>query len=1087
MVQDLFIVGVGASAGGLEALERFFSGLTAHPNLAFVVVQHLSPDYKSHMVELLSKHTKLNVHAATDGVKVEAGNIYLLPPSKNMTIFQGKLYLVDYERGQGVNLPIDIMLNSLALDQGSNAIACILSGTGSDGTRGIRSIKEHGGMVLAQDSTAKFDGMPKSAISTQLVDFVATPEKMSEILQRYISHPKTSIKDIKANSYLKSPNDIIKVLAIIRDTVGLDFTGYKLNTLIRRIDRRMGLFEIDNLDNYVKFLQSDENERQTLSQEFLIGVTSFFRDTEAFEFLSREIIPSLITNRDSRDQIRIWVAGCSTGEEAYSLAILLQDSMEKLGSYIGVKIFATDIDQRALNYASRGQYPESVLADLPPQLVETYFVKDGETYDISRHIRSMVVFANHNLITDPPFSRLDLISCRNLLIYLKPEVQANILATFQFGLKQDGILFLGSSESLGNKSDDFAIENGTWKIYRHKGAYSPLENLKIRPQSQKHNNIITGSHHVTRQQTSNLQNNDAMLRSLVENILPPCLVVDEQMTLVHTFGDVKRYMQIQQGYDINLNVLNMVVENIKVALSTALHNTFKTSKEVIYSNVYIESDNGDPAYNLRLSTRLFWGDEKRRRLALVLFSPEMEKEKPTVPIDYTVNEGVAQRISNLEQELRYTRENLQSTIEELETSNEELQATNEELMAANEELQSTNEELESVNEELITVNSEYQAKIRELGDLNDDMNNLLKSIEIGTLFLDADLNVRKFTLSTQNYINLLEHDVGRSITHFAHQFEKFDLVDAIESVLDSLVTATYEIQIKSEQWIQLKIVPYRTFTNTINGVVLTMVDITDLKNAVDYAEVSSQTAQDILDSLSAQIAVISANGTIQRVNDAWTRFSIENGGSPEKTDVGTNYLDVCNTARGFNTEGARDVYLGLKSLIDGNRDSFDIEYPCHSPTEDRWFLLRAVNMQTGDGRIVISHINITDRVHTENELRRFRTRFEFAIESMPIAIFELDLSLRYNWIYNTGAPYPLSSMLGEHNNILISADEAERLTQLKRRCVQTKQQQQENITVTVNQDTTYRCELTVKPILATNQQVSGLIGAMRNFQEARDT
>lgn len=1071
--EDLYIVGVGTSAGGLEALERFFTMMPAHPKLAFLIVQHLSPDYKSHMVELLSKHTPLMVHEATDGCEIIAGHVYLLPPRNNMTVFNHKLYLVEYDRGHGLNLPIDIMLESLAKDQGSKAIACILSGTGSDGTRGIRAIKEYGGIVLAQDDTAKFDGMPRSAVATQLVDFIAPAESMPEIILRYVTHPHPINQDILQSKLVTEQDMIGKILAILRDHIGVDFTGYKPNTLVRRIERRMSLFEMDKLENYIRFLQQTDSERRTLFKEFLIGVTSFFRDQEAFEFVQTEVIPAIMAHRERGQQVRVWVAGCSTGEEAYSLAILFQDYMERSGRYVDIKIFATDIDREALEQAGQGVFAESVLADIPAALLHNYFIKRGEQYEVVRQIRSMVVFANHNLLKDPPFSRIDLISCRNLLIYMQSEIQSRILSTFQFSLNADGFLFLGSSESLGEKGADFIVENAKWKIYRFRGTHNPLGNLEMKThESDLPSRFKTPA--IPSKSSSDWRMNDQVLRGLVENVLPPCLVVDESLSVIHAFGEIDLFVRAPRGYQLNLNIMNMLREELTIPVSTALHRTFRDAEDMTFRQIQLADQNSQVLVNV--TTRLFWEHGRNQRLAIILFAFETAEAQANSSETYTISDGVSQRIANLEQELQFTRENLQLTIEELETSNEELQATNEELMAANEELQSTNEELESVNEELLTVNNEYQAKIKELSALNDDINNLLKSIDIGTLFLDRNLKVRKFTPAAQQYINLLEQDIGRSVAHFAHRFVDFDLIEAIQKVLDSLISAEYEVQINTNHWLQIRIVPYRTYTDQINGVVLTMVDITDLKLAVSTAQNSSEYAQVILNSLSAHIAVVDHKGNIVSVNRAWQEFSKVNGGSPEHTDVGTNYLKICSSASGYNTEGARECYSGLRALLDGDIDEFDLEYPCHSPDKDRWFLLRAVSLNTGDGRIVISHIDITERKEIENALQHTNDRLELAMLAHPVALFEQDLTLQYVWIHNSGIAYPVETWVDQSDTSLLARDSAEHVIGIKRLAMKKKQQIHESVELTTNDGFNLNLNMIVKPIIDECDNVTGVIG-----------
>lgn len=1076
---EFYIVGVGTSAGGLEALERFFKNMPANQQLAFLVVQHLSPDYKSHMVELLSKYAQMPVQEASDGVRVEPGNIYVLPPRKNMTIFKRKLYLVEYDRSRGLNLPIDILFESLAKDQGNRAIGCILSGTGSDGTRGIRAVKEYGGIVLAQDDSARFDGMPRSAISTQLVDYIAAPEHMPEILVRYVAYPGPTSKNGQQSKLVNEQDLIGKVLAILRDHNSVDFTGYKQNTLIRRIERRMSLFEITSLEDYIEYLQKSDKERRTLFKEFLISVTSFFRDPEAFEFIQTHVVPMLLEDRDRRDQVRIWVPGCATGEEAYSLAILFQEYMERTGRFTDVKIFATDLDRDALERAGQGVFPESVMADIPMTLLKDYFVKQGDYYEILRQIRSMVVFAHQNLVKDPPFSRIDLISCRNLLIYLQPEIQNRVLSIFQFALKPRGYLFLGSSESLGDRAAEFSVENAKWKIYRFRGAHNPLAETNLDKKQGDH--VAPSSFREPATPIKHLddwRNSDPVLRSLVEHVLPPCVVIDEHWTMLHGFGNLNPYLHAPRGYQVNLNILKLVRDELSIPLSTALHRTFKDGEDVAYRQIEVQEDNGP--VRVDITTRLFWHKGNNHKLGIILFTPSEDQSPKPQSEDFKISDGVHQRITNLEQELQYTRENLQATIEELETSNEELQATNEELMAANEELQSTNEELESVNEELLTVNNEYQVKIKELSALNDDMDNLLKSIDIGTIFLDADLNVRKFTPAAQQAINLLDQDVGRPIQHFSHKLMNFDLSDAIEEVIENLITREYEVQSKSGQWYLLRISPYRTHTNQISGVVLTMVDVTELREAAQVANESDAFTQVILNSLSAQIAVLDNNGVIVRVNDAWRQFASENDGANLK-HIGTNYLEICRMADGEQTEGASECYQGLRDLIDGKITEFDLEYPCHAPHEKRWFLLRAVPLNNSDGSIVVSHIDITQRKLVENALRQSDNRFRLAAIDTLVALFEHDMELKYTWIHNKKMAYPPAHAHGCTDTELLSALEAGEILRCKREVLETGHSHQSSVHITVDQQT-YRCDMILEPVFDEDRQIRGIIGAYSTFE-----
>jgi len=817
---DFYVVGIGTSAGGLEALEKFFTNMPPDDQMAFIVVQHLSPDYESHMVELLSKYTPLKVYQARDGMEVEPKNIYLIPRRKNMTIFKGRLYLVEYGRGQGLNLPIDIFFESLAKDQGEKSIGIVLSGTGSDGTRGIRAIKEAGGMVMAQDDSARFDGMPRSAVSTQLVDYVIPPEEMAGNLLSFIKHPCLNRDPSLPLVIADDQVPLEKLFAILRTQTGIDFSEYKPSTILRRISRRMSINQIDEFVDYLKFLEHSPTENQTLYKEFLISVTRFFRDPEAFDLIKKKVIPALLKGKEPKAQIRVWVPGCATGEEAYSLAILFQEYMQETGQHVDIKIFATDIDQDALAFAARGNYPESILADVSHTRLRDFFIKRGSSYEILRHVRAMVVFAYQNLIKDPPFSRIDLVSCRNLLIYLQPNLQKNVMGLFQFALKPYGYLLLGSSETVGEYADIFVSHYNRWKIYRYEADAPPppREIIYQRPATPQ-KQIYPAP------QTTDWHSNDTILRSLVEQMMPPCVIVDEKQTVIHAFGGARDYLEAPIGYQVDLNIMNMTRSELTLPLSTALHRTLQNQEDVTYNHIRLGK--GIKEKYINLTTRLFWERNNRQSLILILFEESNYQPVEPAPTEkFDIDQGAAQRIEDLEHQLQYTKENLQATIEELETSNEELQATNEELLAANEELQSTNEELQSVNEELTTVNNEYQLKIRELTRLNNDINNLLSATDIGTIFLDANMVVRRFTPAVQNAVNLLEQDINRPFKHISHNLLDFDLHIEAQQVLETKTSIERELKSRDNRWHILKIHPYVTHAQQADGVVISLIDIT---------------------------------------------------------------------------------------------------------------------------------------------------------------------------------------------------------------------------------------------------------------------
>ncbi len=824
MSEPKYYVGIGASAGGLEAIESFFKKMPPDSGLAFVVVQHLSPDYKSLMEELLSKHTRMPVTRAADGQQVEANHIYLIPPKKNLTIFHGKLLLAEQDHSRGVNLPIDIFLRSLAEDQEEKAVGIVLSGTGSDGSRGIRAIKEAGGMLMVQEpESSKFDGMPKSAIATGLPDFVLPPDEMPAQLQSFVKHPYATKAEL-SDTLLSDEDGLTRIFALLRERCKVDFTFYKPSTVVRRIERRMTVNQVHELRDYVRYLEHYPAEVITLYREMLIGVTNFFRDREAFDYLETQVLPGLLQTDVSRE-VRYWVAGCSTGEEAYSLAILSLESMERLGIRMDIKIFATDVDRDAVQFAGNGLYPESIAADISPAILSKYFQRHEDSFQVVRRVREMVVFAQHNILKDPPFTNLDLVSCRNLLIYLQPVLQKKALELFSFALKRDGILMLGTSETSGDAAALYEPVHHKWKLYRAKGKRSPVDLAElppfdasgrvVRPRFTAHGGI--------QRAYEEERVLERLLQALAGDYVPLAFIVNEQGELLHLVGDASGFLTFPQGKVTN-EVAKMAIKDIAIPLTTGLQKCFKSQHETAFSNVRIQRGGETQVVQMRI--RPLAERKGQDPLAVVLIE-EVRREAPQDLADanYDLDKEAEQRIQDLEHELQFTRENLQATVEELETSNEELQATNEELLASNEELQSTNEELQSVNEELLTVNAEHQSKIQELVELNNDLDNLLTSTDIATLFLDRELCVRRFTPAARRIFDLGESDLGRRFMHVRHGFQPVDLNRLAQQVQVEDEPLEQEIQSEHGHWYLLRITPYRVAAHTVSGVVLTLVNI----------------------------------------------------------------------------------------------------------------------------------------------------------------------------------------------------------------------------------------------------------------------
>ncbi|WP_042699377.1 chemotaxis protein CheB [Azospirillum sp. B506] len=967
--QTCCIFGIGASAGGLEALQRFFDAVPGDSDLAYVVVQHLSPVHKSLMVDLLAKHTAMDVVQATDGVPVQRNTVYLLPPGKHLSIEDGRLRLTAKDAGGGMSLPIDIFLTALARDQGPLAIGLILSGTGSDGTRGVMAIKSAGGFTAVQQpETAQFDGMPRSALASGQIDATLPPE---ELPARLIEHARKALARARplrtsGQAGRQRPDDgddpLAQIIAVIRSVTGVDFQHYKLATLLRRIERRMQGAGLESMEEYAALLRRNSAEAVNLYKEMLIGVTRFFRDEAAFRVLAERMIPGLLANRSPTDMIRVWVCGCASGEEAYSLAILFAEAQERLGRSVDVKIFATDIDQDSIEMASLGEYPRAIADDVSQERLARFFTARGDSYMVSRDIRRMVVFAAHNIMRDPPFTKIDLLSCRNLLIYMDQPLQRKVLSLFQYALRQSGFLFLGTSETLGDLQSDFHTVDSRNKVFQSLRAGSFRLSRLLVPTV-----AAPLARHGDEGPSQAMEEGaaiDEAMATLMKAYVPPCLLVNEQMTIMHVFGDASSLLKVPPG-EATLNVLKLLPSSVAMVTGTALNRAFRSGEEFALSNIPVKDRDGVAALSLRVKP--YVARKTGRRFALVVLDRANMLPLSVPDSDFDLNADAAERIRALEQELLSRGENLQATIEELETANEELQATNEELLASNEELQSTNEELQSVNEELYSVNAEYQAKVEELTEITNDLDNLLRSTEIGTVFLDGDFVIRRFTPAAAGFINIIPRDIGRSIAHLSTNIDYPDFFSDIRKVFAGQDPVERHVRVqdgrRDGRWVLTRILPYLTDKTQVGGVVVTFVDVTASKQA-------QERLQKVLDSLPEHIAVTDRDGRIVMVNAAWRGFAQRNGAAvADRCGVGTNYLEVCLSPEGREKDGiARRVHDGLRRILDGEADDFTIEYPCHSPDEQRWFLMHATRLNDRDGGVVVSHINITNRKLMELQL-----------------------------------------------------------------------------------------------------------------------
>lgn len=819
--RPLYVVGIGASAGGLDPIEKLFDNLPADTGMAFVIVQHLSPDFKSLMDELLARHTSMPIHLVEDGMVVEANHVYLIPSRKEMIISQGRLLLSDRTAQKELTLPIDVFFRSLAQDCGHRAVAIVLSGGGSDGSRGIRDVREAGGLIVVQDTeSAQFDGMPKTALEAGVAQWVLPPQEMPRVLVEHLRNPA-------ATAAHAAPHGLAAVYRMLQTEYGLDFTNYKPSTVTRRIERRIQLASTPDVEEYIERLKRDRNELDVLYRDLLIGVTRFFRDEQAFEVLEKDVLPDLLRRATPDAPLRVWVPGCATGEEPYSLAIALRERMADVGER-PVKIFATDVHRGSLERAARGVYPAEAVAKVSPERLERYFLRSGGDYQVIPDLRQMVVFAQHDAIKDAPFTRIDLVSCRNLLIYFQNNVQLKVLSLFHFALTRGGVLVLGPSESPGTLVKDFETLDAHWKIYRkHVDTRMSVDISRHGPTYDQARTVTALGLNASEPKPS-LSRLLGTYDALLDEVLPPSFLLSERGELVHVFGGASRFLTPRDGRQ-GLDVLDSVEGELRMVLLGGLKRALQEPAPIAFRGVRVEAHGVQQS--LKVSLRRIPRRNEGGVHVLVSFENEALDERPhekTIDLD----EASRGQLAILGAELTTTKESLQAAIEELQSTNEELQASNEELQASNEELQSTNEELQSVNEELYTVNAEYQRKITELTELTNDMDNLLSSTQVGTIFLDRDLIIRKFTPQIAENFSLVAHDVGRSIENFAHRLDRPELIHDLRQVATTGVPREVELRNLQGKSFFMRVLPYRARGKS-EGVVVTLIDVSSLKAAED--------------------------------------------------------------------------------------------------------------------------------------------------------------------------------------------------------------------------------------------------------------
>jgi two-component system, chemotaxis family, CheB/CheR fusion protein len=949
------IVAIGASAGGLEAIHEFFDNVPENTNLSFIVIQHLSPDYKSLLVELVSKHTHMNVFEAEQGMVVQKNCVYVIPNNKLMTISYGKLQLMDKVPDKSPNTAIDFFLNSLAEEKGPNAIAVILSGTGTDGTRGIDAIKANGGMVLVQDPcTAKFDGMPNSAIASGNADMIMAPELMPEEIYSHLHEKPIHI----LNKGKVDENLLEEIFRLVYKQSGHDFHFYKTPTIIRRISRRMSHHNIKRLEEYVTFLQKSPDECKNLGKDFLIGVTKFFRDPAAYDVLYNNVFPEIVAEKKDADTIKIWISACSTGEEAYSMAILMDKFLTEKKLSIEVKIFATDIDEASLEVASKGMYPESISHDIDPESLKRYFVREGDQYHISQYIRKQIVFAKHNIIKDPPFIKNDLVTCRNMLIYMSTILQKKIIATLHFSLNHGSFLWLGPSETVANAQDSLEEVNNKWKVFRKNGSTRMQSPDALYPKAIEQGRFARENRPDLRGVANkNVRDISLEFREVLsEEYGYAAFYIDSNHEIREATGNYKKYISLPEGR-LHLNLLKLLPTELSIALNAAIRRAETEQKKITVKSVRVRGKTKSRFISMIVKPG---NKQVADSLVLVVFG-EVHKEraaKATHDLQADADPELNNYILELEAELKETRTDLQMAIEGLETTNEELQSSNEELLSANEELQSSNEELQSLNEELHTLNTEHQLKIKELVELNDDLNNYFRSADIAQIFLDSKKIIRKFNPSAVKMINLIETDIGRPINHISTNLRYNDLVNDAQTVMQTGKPVEKEMLLNNGKNLLMRIMPYLKQDKQRDGVVITFIDISELRERDSIIKAVFESSPNAIIALSA------VRDEHNRIVDF--KYQAANHTANKMIGFSSDAFIGTQVGQGSNAAFGEDYFAKFSDVLRTEKPATYIHH--HKVNdEERWLEIIAVKMTDG---LVVTIADITDKKQSEEKLHR---------------------------------------------------------------------------------------------------------------------
>jgi two-component system CheB/CheR fusion protein len=885
------IVGIGASAGGLEAIELFLENVPENSGMAYIVVQHLDPTHKGMLPELLQRVSKMKVFQVKDRMVVRPNCVYVIPPNKTMSIRKGVLHLFQPIQARGQRLPIDFFLQSLADDRKELSVGLILSGMGSDGSLGLRAIKEKNGIVMVQDpESAKFDSMPRNAINSVPMDIVASPNELLRRLTEFLKHIPILVSD--AAIEIKDKSSLEKINLLLRTYTGNDFSLYKKNTMYRRIERRMNIHKIDKIASYVSFLNENPKEIEILFKELLIGVTSFFRDAAVWEKIKETIIPAIISKLEPGSILRAWVPGCSTGEEAYSLAIVFKEALEKISPHGGfsLQIFATDLDNDAIDIARKGIFPASISEDVSPERLKRFFLKTGDGYFINTEIREKIVFAQHNVIMHPPFTKIDILSCRNLLIYLEPELQKKMIGLFYYSLCPAGIMILGSSETLGTQSHLFTSLDLKLKIFNRAVTILAPETVDFPVNTFPRTKTEIIDKEVPSGPARNIQTLADQL--LLQHYSPAGVLVNEHGDIIYISGRTGKYLEPAVG-KANMNIFAMLREGLRAEFPVAFRKAILKKESVVLHNIRIGANGGYQSLNVHIQ----WlsKPEPLNGMLMIIFTDLDEIKNTKIQALKEKKTLSNERQLELEKELKYAREKIQDTLEEMQSSQEELKSTNEELQSTNEELQSTNEELmsskeemQSLNEELQTLNAELQSKIEDFTSVNSDMKNLLNSTDIATLFLDKKLNIRRFTVQAVKIFKLIKSDIGRPITDLVSDLIYPDLPADALNVLKTLVYIKKQIPTKDGRWFSIRIMPYRTLDDRIDGLVITFFNISDLKEVEVKLHETEQMNRLLLNSASDIIIKLAPNWKILEVNPAAEKYF----GKKQEEIINKNYIHM---------------------------------------------------------------------------------------------------------------------------------------------------------------------------------------------------